>query len=227
MIASGAEYAWQMSYVGSRRVKYYRENLILLPIHPAKLDGQSKVHRLQDDFISAFTITLEGDANGAPHPEPSAYSRRFTGRYEHRLVMGGAHFRLYPRSGRPDPYMSRPRTGGALCLAHSASDHLATVPAYVCRRRPPLCHRGLCIYMASTRFAGAPIPSSRSNRFAMLLFRAGTTLAECPDDPLKTSGSNINRARFCPNWSSSISSWASALGSARIASARSIEKSHH
>jgi pimeloyl-ACP methyl ester carboxylesterase len=35
------------------------------------------------------TITLEGDANGAPHPPPSAYASKFTGRYEHRLIEGG------------------------------------------------------------------------------------------------------------------------------------------
>lgn len=35
------------------------------------------------------TITMEGDANGAPHPEPSAYASKFTGRYEHRNLTGG------------------------------------------------------------------------------------------------------------------------------------------
>jgi pimeloyl-ACP methyl ester carboxylesterase len=39
--------------------------------------------------ISVPTITLEGDANGAPHPQASAYRRKFTGRYEHRLISGG------------------------------------------------------------------------------------------------------------------------------------------
>jgi pimeloyl-ACP methyl ester carboxylesterase len=39
--------------------------------------------------ITVPTITLEGDANGAPHLEPSAYARRFTGKYTHRLVSGG------------------------------------------------------------------------------------------------------------------------------------------
>ena len=29
------------------------------------------------------------DANGAPHPEPSAYARKFTGKYQHRLITGG------------------------------------------------------------------------------------------------------------------------------------------
>jgi pimeloyl-ACP methyl ester carboxylesterase len=39
--------------------------------------------------ISVPTITLEGDANGAPHPDPSAYARKFSGRYEHRIITGG------------------------------------------------------------------------------------------------------------------------------------------
>ncbi|MGO4501666.1 MULTISPECIES: alpha/beta fold hydrolase [unclassified Dyella] len=39
--------------------------------------------------IGVPTITLEGDANGAPHPDPSAYAKKFTGKYEHRLVTGG------------------------------------------------------------------------------------------------------------------------------------------
>jgi pimeloyl-ACP methyl ester carboxylesterase len=39
--------------------------------------------------ISVPTITLEGDANGAPHPEPSAYAKKFSGRYEHRIITGG------------------------------------------------------------------------------------------------------------------------------------------
>jgi hypothetical protein len=32
---------------------------------------------------------MEGDANGAPHPEPSAYAKKFSGKYEHRLIKGG------------------------------------------------------------------------------------------------------------------------------------------
>jgi pimeloyl-ACP methyl ester carboxylesterase len=39
--------------------------------------------------IGVPTITLEGDANGAPHPDASAYAGKFTGRYEHRVVAGG------------------------------------------------------------------------------------------------------------------------------------------
>jgi pimeloyl-ACP methyl ester carboxylesterase len=39
--------------------------------------------------ISVPTITLEGDANGAPHLEPTAYAKKFTGRYVHRQLEGG------------------------------------------------------------------------------------------------------------------------------------------
>jgi pimeloyl-ACP methyl ester carboxylesterase len=39
--------------------------------------------------ITVPTITMEGDANGAPHPPPLAYARKFSGRYEHRDIKGG------------------------------------------------------------------------------------------------------------------------------------------
>jgi pimeloyl-ACP methyl ester carboxylesterase len=39
--------------------------------------------------IAVPTITLEGDANGAPHPPPAAYAKKFTGQYEHRTITGG------------------------------------------------------------------------------------------------------------------------------------------
>ena len=39
--------------------------------------------------ITVPTITMEGDANGAPHPEPGAYAKKFTGKYEHRTITGG------------------------------------------------------------------------------------------------------------------------------------------
>jgi pimeloyl-ACP methyl ester carboxylesterase len=40
-------------------------------------------------LITVPSITLEGDANGAPHPEPSAYAEKFSGPYEHRTIEGG------------------------------------------------------------------------------------------------------------------------------------------
>jgi len=39
--------------------------------------------------ITVPTITLEGDANGAPHPDPSAYAKKFAGKYAHRTITGG------------------------------------------------------------------------------------------------------------------------------------------
>jgi pimeloyl-ACP methyl ester carboxylesterase len=39
--------------------------------------------------VPVQTITMEGDANGAPHPPPSAYRVKFTGKYEHRTITGG------------------------------------------------------------------------------------------------------------------------------------------
>ena len=39
--------------------------------------------------ISVPTITMEGDANGAPHPDPKVYAKKFLGKYEHRLLTGG------------------------------------------------------------------------------------------------------------------------------------------
>ena len=35
------------------------------------------------------TITLEGDANGAPHSDPASYLKKFSGKYAHRLLKGG------------------------------------------------------------------------------------------------------------------------------------------
>jgi pimeloyl-ACP methyl ester carboxylesterase len=39
--------------------------------------------------ITVPTITLEGDANGAPHPDAGAYAKKFAGRYAHRVIKGG------------------------------------------------------------------------------------------------------------------------------------------
>lgn len=39
--------------------------------------------------ITVPTITLEGDANGAPHPDAKAYAKKFSGKYSHRLIKGG------------------------------------------------------------------------------------------------------------------------------------------
>jgi pimeloyl-ACP methyl ester carboxylesterase len=43
----------------------------------------------QSPVITVPTVTMEGDANGAPHLEPSAYANKFSGPYEHRNIAGG------------------------------------------------------------------------------------------------------------------------------------------
>ena len=60
----------------------------------ALAEGEAKFDELEKKLaqfpvIGVPTITLEGDANGAPHPEPSVYAKKFSGRYEHRLIKGG------------------------------------------------------------------------------------------------------------------------------------------
>lgn len=57
-------------------------------------EGEAKYAELEQRLaslpvIAVPTITMEGDANGAPHPEPAAYAKRFSGRYEHRTISGG------------------------------------------------------------------------------------------------------------------------------------------
>ncbi|MEJ0024834.1 MAG: alpha/beta hydrolase [Rhizomicrobium sp.] len=57
-------------------------------------EGEAKFDTLERQLagspaIAVPTITLEGDANGAPHPDPKLYAAKFASRYEHRLVTGG------------------------------------------------------------------------------------------------------------------------------------------
>jgi pimeloyl-ACP methyl ester carboxylesterase len=52
--------------------------------------GLLNVERLAEGpVITVPTITLEGDANGAPHPEPRADAGKFSGTYAHRTIEGG------------------------------------------------------------------------------------------------------------------------------------------
>jgi pimeloyl-ACP methyl ester carboxylesterase len=57
-------------------------------------EGEAKYDELEAKLakgpvIAVPTITMEGDANGAPHPEPDAYAKKFSGKYSHRLITGG------------------------------------------------------------------------------------------------------------------------------------------
>ena len=62
-------------------------------------EGEAKYDELENRLttspaIIVPTITLEGDANGAPHPEAAAYAKKFTGRYRHRVISGGVGHNL-------------------------------------------------------------------------------------------------------------------------------------
>ena len=57
-------------------------------------DGEPKYDDLEKRLagfpvITVPTITLQGDADGAPRPDPSSYAKKFTGKYSHRLIKGG------------------------------------------------------------------------------------------------------------------------------------------
>jgi pimeloyl-ACP methyl ester carboxylesterase len=62
-------------------------------------EGESKYddlekHLAEAPVITVPTITLEGDANGAPHLDASVYAKKFSGKYEHRLIEGGTGHNL-------------------------------------------------------------------------------------------------------------------------------------
>ena len=57
-------------------------------------EGEAKYDEIERKLaagptIAVPTITMEGDANGAPHPPPESYRAKFTGKYEHRTISGG------------------------------------------------------------------------------------------------------------------------------------------
>jgi len=65
----------------------YRWRLALAEGEPKYDDLESRLAAGPE--IAVPTITLEGDANGAPHPDPAAYAKKFSGRYAHRTITGG------------------------------------------------------------------------------------------------------------------------------------------
>jgi pimeloyl-ACP methyl ester carboxylesterase len=70
----------------------YRWRLGLAAGEP-RYDGLER-RLAESPAITVPAITLEGDANGAPHPDPAAYARKFTGKYAHRLIAGGVGHNL-------------------------------------------------------------------------------------------------------------------------------------
>jgi pimeloyl-ACP methyl ester carboxylesterase len=65
----------------------YRWRLGLAEGEPKYADLDKRL--AESPVITVPTITLEGDANGAPHLEPSAYAKKFSGKYSHRTIKGG------------------------------------------------------------------------------------------------------------------------------------------
>src|SRR2546430_2188352 len=65
----------------------YRWRLGLAEGEPKYDDLEKRLAEGPDITVPA--ITLEGDANGAPHPDASSYAKKFSGRYAHRIIKGG------------------------------------------------------------------------------------------------------------------------------------------
>jgi pimeloyl-ACP methyl ester carboxylesterase len=65
----------------------YRWRLGLAEGEPEYDDLEQRLAR--GPAITVPTITLEGDANGAPHPDPGSYANKFLGKYTHRVIKGG------------------------------------------------------------------------------------------------------------------------------------------
>ena len=70
----------------------YRWRLGLAAGEPQYDDFEKRL--AEGPVITVPTITLEGDANGAPHPVASAYAQKFAGKYAHRVVTGGVGHNL-------------------------------------------------------------------------------------------------------------------------------------
>lgn len=76
-------YRWRLGLVeGEARFDAYEEQLAKGP------------------KISIPAITMESDANGAPHPDPAAYASKFTGKYQHRTITGGIGHNLAQEAPR-------------------------------------------------------------------------------------------------------------------------------
>jgi pimeloyl-ACP methyl ester carboxylesterase len=65
----------------------YRWRLGLAEGEPRYAEMEKRLAEMP--VIAVPTITIEGDANGAPHPEAASYAKKFSGRYAHRVIGGG------------------------------------------------------------------------------------------------------------------------------------------
>jgi pimeloyl-ACP methyl ester carboxylesterase len=70
----------------------YRWRLGLAEGEPKYDDLEKRL--AEGPVITVPTVTLEGDANGAPHPDSSSYAKKFSGKYSHRTITGGVGHNL-------------------------------------------------------------------------------------------------------------------------------------
>ena len=70
----------------------YRWRLGLAEGEPKYDDLEKRL--AEGPVITVPTVTLEGDANGAPHPDSSSYAKKFSGKYSHRIITGGVGHNL-------------------------------------------------------------------------------------------------------------------------------------
>jgi pimeloyl-ACP methyl ester carboxylesterase len=89
----------------------YRWRLGLAEGEPEYLELEERL--AEGPVITVPAITLEGDGNGAPHPEPDAYAAKFAGPYSHRTIEGGIGHNL-PQEA-PDAFATAVREVGGLC----------------------------------------------------------------------------------------------------------------
>lgn len=120
-------------------------------------EGEPKYDELEKRLaagpvITVPTITLEGDANGAPHPDASSYAKKFSGKYAHRIIKGGVGhngcFMERTESWRGTTRISHLRLMTKTVLSSIRSDSLVWV-------RFPSCVTACSMIALQTSFAGS------------------------------------------------------------------------
>ena len=86
-----AEIQWWYHHV-SIVIHNYRWRLGLAEGEPKYDDSEKRLAAFP--VITVPAITLQGDADGAPRPDPSSYAKKFSGKYAHRLIKGGVGHNL-------------------------------------------------------------------------------------------------------------------------------------
>ena len=144
----------------------YRWRLGLAEGEPKYDDLERRLAELP--VIAVPTITLEGDANGAPHPDPSAYAKKFFGKYEHRLIKGGigTTCRRKPRGISPKRSSTSPP---------KVDRHLATTPRLRGTRPDPQRETAVCRQSPHHRAAVTTAPPEAPMGTSM----AGCRLLRC------------------------------------------------